>query len=164
MGYIALQASLPWNFPGKNTGVSCHLLLQGSSWPRGWTHISWVSCIGRQILYHCATWEAPERETDVNIKLQTASEYLFCPKVTCRGTLGKCVTHSYEVLISLKSLVSLYFIFSALLSWSSHCLGTWIYWTLQSFYASTHGILKIIFTHVCVSHSVVSNSLWPQGL
>ena len=28
-----------------------------SSWPRDWTHISWISCIGRQILYHCATWE-----------------------------------------------------------------------------------------------------------
>ena len=26
-----------------------------SSWPRGQTR---VSCIGRQILYHCATWEA----------------------------------------------------------------------------------------------------------
>ena len=22
-----------------------------SSWPRDWTHISWVSCIGRQVLY-----------------------------------------------------------------------------------------------------------------
>ena len=31
---------------------------KGSSWPRDWTWISWVSCIGRQILYHCATWEA----------------------------------------------------------------------------------------------------------
>ena len=30
-------------------------LSQGSFWPRGWTHIS---CIGRQILYHRATWEA----------------------------------------------------------------------------------------------------------
>ena len=28
-----------------------------SSWPRDWTHVSCVSCIGRQILYHCATWE-----------------------------------------------------------------------------------------------------------
>ena len=26
---------------------------RGSSQPRDWTH---VSCIGRQILYHCATW------------------------------------------------------------------------------------------------------------
>ena len=33
--------------------------LGGSSWPRDWTHISCVSCIGRQILYHWASWEAP---------------------------------------------------------------------------------------------------------
>ena len=30
-----------------------------SSRPRDWTHISYSSCIGRQILYHWATWEAP---------------------------------------------------------------------------------------------------------
>ena len=28
---------------------------RGSSWPRDWTHISWISCIGRQILNHWAT-------------------------------------------------------------------------------------------------------------
>ena len=27
-----------------------------SSWPRDWTHISCISCIGRWILYHWATW------------------------------------------------------------------------------------------------------------
>ena len=31
----------------------------GSSWPRDQTHISYISCIGRQILYYCATCEAP---------------------------------------------------------------------------------------------------------
>ena len=31
---------------------------RGSSWPRDGTHISWVSCISRQILYHWITWEA----------------------------------------------------------------------------------------------------------
>ena len=31
---------------------------RGFSQPRAWTHISCVSCIGRQILYHCTTWEA----------------------------------------------------------------------------------------------------------
>ena len=30
-----------------------------SSWPKDWTCISCVSCIGRWILYHCATWKAP---------------------------------------------------------------------------------------------------------
>ena len=24
---VACQAPLPWNFPGKNTGVGCHFLL-----------------------------------------------------------------------------------------------------------------------------------------
>ena len=31
---------------------------RGSSQTRDQTHISWVSCIGRQILYHCATWDS----------------------------------------------------------------------------------------------------------
>ena len=29
MGYIAHQAPLSWDFPGKNTGVGCHFLLHG---------------------------------------------------------------------------------------------------------------------------------------
>ena len=32
---------------------------RGSSWPRDWSHILCISFIGRQILYHCATWETP---------------------------------------------------------------------------------------------------------
>ena len=40
----------PWGFPGKNTGVGCHALLQGSSRPRD--RRTCVSCIGRQVLYH----------------------------------------------------------------------------------------------------------------
>ena len=47
----------PWDFPGKNTGVSSHSL-RGSSWPRDRIWVSRGSCIGRRILYHCATWEA----------------------------------------------------------------------------------------------------------
>ena len=31
---------------------------RGSSWPMDRTHLSCVSCIGRKILYHWATWEA----------------------------------------------------------------------------------------------------------
>ena len=32
---------------------------RGSSWPRDRTTVSCVSCIGRQILSHWTTWEAP---------------------------------------------------------------------------------------------------------
>ena len=31
---------------------------RGSSHPRGQTHVSFVFSTGRQILYHCTTWEA----------------------------------------------------------------------------------------------------------
>ena len=34
---------------------------RGSSQPRGQTRVSCTSCPGRQILYHCATWEARSR-------------------------------------------------------------------------------------------------------
>ena len=27
---------------------------KGSSWPRDWTNVSWISCTGRQIFYFCA--------------------------------------------------------------------------------------------------------------
>ena len=31
---------------------------RGSSWPRDRTSVSYISCIGRQVLYHWVTWEA----------------------------------------------------------------------------------------------------------
>ena len=46
---VATRLLCPWNFPGKNTGVGSHFLLQVSSGPRDWTQ---VSCIGRHITYH----------------------------------------------------------------------------------------------------------------
>ena len=40
-----------WDFPGKKTEIS---FSRGSSRARDWT---WISCIGRWILYQWATWE-----------------------------------------------------------------------------------------------------------
>ena len=45
-------SSYSWDSPGKNTGVSCLPSSRGSSRPRDWTRISYVSCISRQVLYH----------------------------------------------------------------------------------------------------------------
>ena len=44
--------SPPWDSPGKNTGVGCMPSSRGSSRPRDRTHISCISCTGRQVLYH----------------------------------------------------------------------------------------------------------------
>ena len=47
-GMWSARLLYPWNSPGKNTGVSCHALLQEwSSRPKDRTSIS---CIGRQFL------------------------------------------------------------------------------------------------------------------
>ena len=45
----------PWDFPGKNTGVGCHFLLQGI-FPTQWLNPSLL--LGRWILYHWTIWEA----------------------------------------------------------------------------------------------------------
>ena len=50
----------------KNTGVGCIFCYRGSSPFRDRTLISCVSWIGRQILYHCTTWEAlPFQDTNL---------------------------------------------------------------------------------------------------
>ena len=48
-----------WNFPGKNTGVDSHSLLQGVFPTQDWTDVSCVSFTGRQILYHLSHWGSP---------------------------------------------------------------------------------------------------------
>ena len=42
----------PWDSPGANTGVGCHSLLQGIFPTQDEICISYVSCIGRDVLYH----------------------------------------------------------------------------------------------------------------
>ena len=46
----------PWDSPGKNTGVDCHVILQGIFLTRDQTHISYISCsIGRQVFLITST-------------------------------------------------------------------------------------------------------------
>ena len=50
---------------------------RGSSWPRDWTWVSSVSCIGRWILYDWATWEALAQWRVVT-NLQSAKKHSVC--------------------------------------------------------------------------------------
>ena len=43
----------PWDFPGKNTGVGCHFLLQGIFWTQR-SKLGLPHC--RQTLYHVSHW------------------------------------------------------------------------------------------------------------
>ena len=46
------SSSVHGDSPSKNIGVGCHALLQGIFPTQGSTCISYVSCIGRRVLYH----------------------------------------------------------------------------------------------------------------
>ena len=54
--------SSPWDFSGKNTGWVAMPSSRASIHPRDRTRVSCISCIGRQILYHHATWESPNND------------------------------------------------------------------------------------------------------
>ena len=60
-------ALCPWDFPSKNTGVGCYFLLQGIFPTQDQSRISCTSCVGRQILYHCATWKVHFKQGSGNI-------------------------------------------------------------------------------------------------
>ena len=47
-----------WDSPGKNAGVRCHVLLQGTFLTQGSNPISYVSWTGRQVFTTSSTWEA----------------------------------------------------------------------------------------------------------
>ena len=47
----------PWDSPGKNSGVGCHALLQGTFLTQG-SNPPLLDC--RQILYHMNPWGSPD--------------------------------------------------------------------------------------------------------
>ena len=82
---------------------------RGSSWPRDWTHVFYVSCIGRQVLPTSTTWESPvwvmgnvniktkgvEIENDFGVKYcqsVDSSNYLFSAFIKMLTSVGgwKC--------------------------------------------------------------------------
>ena len=56
LGHVWLFVTPPESsvqyFPGKNIGVVATSYSRGSSQPRDWTCVSYISCTGRQLLYH----------------------------------------------------------------------------------------------------------------
>ena len=50
-GLYPVRLLCPGDFPGRNTGVGCHALLQEIFRTQGWNDVSYVSCFGRRVLY-----------------------------------------------------------------------------------------------------------------
>ena len=120
----------PWNFPGKNTGVVCHFILEGVFWAKDWTHVSCTPCIGRWILYHCPTWEAQTaNSTDLKTtkfeqlssghKDQKRSVFIPIPK---KGNAKEC-SNCHTVVLTLHAN-------EVILKNPSSQLQQYIYWEL----------------------------------
>ena len=58
-GLYPARLLCPWDFPGKNTGVGCHFLLQGIFLTQG-SNLGLLPC--RQIVYHLSHQGSPTRE------------------------------------------------------------------------------------------------------
>ena len=54
---VAYQLLHPWNFPGKNTGVGCHFLLQGI-FPTQGSNLGLLHC--RQTVYYLSHLGSPK--------------------------------------------------------------------------------------------------------
>ena len=72
---------------------------RGSSRPRDQTCVSCISCIGRWILYHCATWEAPILHLILAKSQKTSLRYVWMriPSSWRRLLVELVVTHSLQV-------------------------------------------------------------------
>ena len=93
----------PWNFPGRNTVVGFHFLLQGFFPTQGSNLCLLLLLHWRQMLYLCATWEALNfAELLLNIYQHTTTcmtiwflywqpKRFFCPTP---GSLTICLTYS----------------------------------------------------------------------
>ena len=81
MDYSLLGSSIHGIFQSKILEWVAITYSRGSSWPRDWTHVSCASCIGRQVLYHCSTWEAPSVCADKDVNW-------WCEGAWCQAGLG----------------------------------------------------------------------------
>ena len=62
---VASRLLCSWNFRNRNTGVGFAISSsRGSSQPKNRT---WVSCIGRWVLHHWTSWEAPDVRIEICI-------------------------------------------------------------------------------------------------
>ena len=73
---------------------------RGSSWPRDRICIPCISCTGRQIFYHCATWEAPM----LLLILRHLQRRVFKQRVHLEGRyLFKCQISPLDFIFYLKN-------------------------------------------------------------
>ena len=75
----------PWDFPARILEWVAISLARGSSWIRDWTHVSYMSYIGRWVLYHWASRESCSMYSLSHLKSVRLSVY-FHTQISCIPT------------------------------------------------------------------------------
>ena len=122
VGYVRTQSCLNICNPMDCSlpGASVHGIFQarilewvaisyprGSSWSRDWTQVSYISCIARQILYHCTTWKILKKKKKkkksvffcLNIyKVWMFSDFPILPPTSAINSLSdpRCLSSHYS--------------------------------------------------------------------
>ena len=86
---VAQQAPLSMGSSRQNTGEACHFLLQRIFLTQVSNYVSFISCVGRLILYHWATWEG-------RLLFITKSYPTLCDPMNCSMS-GFLVLHYFLV-------------------------------------------------------------------
>ena len=98
----ACKAPLSLELPRQEYWSGCHFVHQGIFLTRDRTHVSCVSCIGRQILYHYTTWKTP-RTILWGKELPTLVYYipylLACLKLVSIKAIGTHIKHSFSLTV-----------------------------------------------------------------
>ena len=83
----AHQAPLSMGFSSKNTGVGCHPSSRGSSQPRDWTQVSWISCIASGFFTTEPPASSPTTSWEIDGEtVETVSDFIFLgSKITADG-------------------------------------------------------------------------------
>ena len=143
---------------------------RGSSQPGDWTCISCISCIGRQILYHCTTREAHSGHTCFFLCSWNRPSS-FLPQGLCMSFHAHKIMSSIKGQRSFSTCTSLLKVMSSERSFLPSNLKRAALRDDSSYIISLECVscFPVIFVyfsvlHVCVlSPSVMSDSLWPLG-
>ena len=71
-GLFPARLLCPWSSPGKNTGVDCHFLFQGSTQPREWTQVFHIAggFFTRRAAKTCCRKQTPSSATHTHCRWQ----------------------------------------------------------------------------------------------
>ena len=107
-GLLSARLLCPLDFPGKDTKVGCHFLLQGIFPTQGLKQHLWYLCIGRWILYQWATREALLSSRVIKIKKTDNKCWWKCREIGLISTVNGNVKPLWKIISQFIKTLNIY--------------------------------------------------------